>query len=1237
MEVVAVIGQLKRANPKEAEGLDKLGEALAKCESGSITTVRHWKQAAPEVWAQLGLHGELEDTIRAKLWPNGPADNMEVVAVIGQLKRANPKEAEGLDKLGEALAKCESGSITKVRQWKQAFWSQRLTFDDKEVGLLQEKLLLNGFLGQLAVPEDMSTGDMIDVLKRESVFTTRWRAWLKRHGTLLRKQVMPPEVPHLASVAMGSPHCVQVFARYSDVLKLWTHTDWSLAKERDFEAWQRFLDLGGFEVPKPKHLQAEVQPKIARFKQVRDQKKCPFCTLGLQFFQVPLQPQLASFASTHLALYPQGSCYAQSSGASKEGFPLDLPSPLREQMTGSDLKWYQHLFETKIWSRNPRSRTPATFLNCLAELYEKDAADWWPDDAEECRDKHTDRIRKAHLALTCITTNPGVHQRKQTWRADKGANAKSPDDMNWGQWQAGCVKIAASLDAGKAFFHTFGAKAVLAENLYRGNTEGLGVVAQGWKQRLARQITQGNLTKATAAFKRPFDPVATWQYPVPHRQIRALFVLCDIEEAGVKEKPVHWPSCYRAEHFTLANIDPSGQPRDVYFCAAEVQWSTKSRGTFEFQKVMKLRVMPGYRYQLREVNFTCRDRVRDHTSPPRVQAKLVWERSKLKPEEVALGLPNQAAPPAETKGDRGKVEAPSPGKKGDKAGQIADVVEQDAYCCSLAKYRKPKPRARKPRADRQAMKNAAQLLRQVLLKAKRGVCENGRPLSRDLADLEARAAQSPQDDHHQALHSLRLKQHKFGRDRARSCLAKLHAEHKVDKAMEGSGTDDTAEINTMLRRAISVLYNLFCQRQKGRGKCCLDARSDCAFTRRAFQRAGSLLEQEARRGQQDIVDRSIILERGRLKRTIDQMSQHSPAQSRPLQQDDVVPSESDLIRQVDELFAALKDKNPNPLDPNRAFQELVSGLSTARHWSQWQSVSGKLKLAKGGLELYRYGFSQNKPYRWAQVRFLLPLVQREKWKVTWKIMVGCGAKVDDKARMGAADPGVSTFLTIYDSYNACIWRLGHKFAFHIDRVYAARARRAQSLRDDSSNKDDAKRHATEMLKWQARMRRQVKKLHHTAIRLIGAVFSTFFIPEFGKQTMFAKHRRISKSVTRRLVSLSHCRFRAELRRVYEKDYQCKAKIWTRTRIVVGDESYTTRPCGFCGFICPPQKANKVVKCPRCHAQSPRDDNASCNYFKKEVFYHAACKPAEYMQAQMRHPQTGPQIPREGPTPVTRSN
>jgi len=141
-----------------------------------------------------------------------------------------------------------------------------------------------------------------------------------------------------------------------------------------------------------------------------------------------------------------------------------------------------------------------------------------------------------------------------------------------------------------------------------------------------------------------------------------------------------------------------------------------------------------------------------------------------------------------------------------------------------------------------------------------------------------------------------------------------------------------------------------------------------------------------------------------------------------------------------------------------------------------------------------------------------------------------------------------------------------------------------------------------------------KKLHRTANKLIGAVFTTFILPKFGGKGMTSKQRRINALVTRRMRSLNHYKFRAELLRVYEVDYEARDLVkWSRTRIVICDESWTTRCCGCCGFILPNVGAVKVIVCPHCKHKADRDGAAARKIMIKVLFAWEACGHNEYQQ------------------------
>jgi len=199
----------------------------------------------------------------------------------------------------------------------------------------------------------------------------------------------------------------------------------------------------------------------------------------------------------------------------------------------------------------------------------------------------------------------------------------------------------------------------------------------------------------------------------------------------------------------------------------------------------------------------------------------------------------------------------------------------------------------------------------------------------------------------------------------------------------------------------------------------------------------------------------------------------------------------------------------------------------------------------------------------------------------------------------AIDPGERTFGTVYgtdgvmrhfgDGFSkkiykwACIaQRMREGIARTVDdegkRVFA----RAKKRRTRKHLKKIAKRMET-------RTTNKITNFHYAVIKTLTNTYETIIIPVFATQQMTEKYnkdgiwkRKLGKGVVRRLLRLSHYKFR---KRIIAK---------AGNRVVVGTEEWTSKMCGNCFNINYDLGASKVFTCPHCGVVMGRDDNGARN-------------------------------------------
>jgi putative transposase len=95
------------------------------------------------------------------------------------------------------------------------------------------------------------------------------------------------------------------------------------------------------------------------------------------------------------------------------------------------------------------------------------------------------------------------------------------------------------------------------------------------------------------------------------------------------------------------------------------------------------------------------------------------------------------------------------------------------------------------------------------------------------------------------------------------------------------------------------------------------------------------------------------------------------------------------------------------------------------------------------------------------------------------------------------------------------------------------------------------------------------------------------LPQFETQQIVCrKQRKINNKTARLLSTWSHYKFR---QRLIEK-----AREYPWCKVIICDEHYTSKTCGFCGTIRWDLGGRKIFRCYKCNYACDRDINASRN-------------------------------------------
>ena len=183
------------------------------------------------------------------------------------------------------------------------------------------------------------------------------------------------------------------------------------------------------------------------------------------------------------------------------------------------------------------------------------------------------------------------------------------------------------------------------------------------------------------------------------------------------------------------------------------------------------------------------------------------------------------------------------------------------------------------------------------------------------------------------------------------------------------------------------------------------------------------------------------------------------------------------------------------------------------------------------------------------------------------------------------DIGVRTFLTVYSPEE--IHEIGTKEVMYkkID-VYNKKIDKLQQLYDE--NKIGDIKYGKASNKYRERIRNYMDELHNKSAKFLLERFETINIGKVSIRSMISNLTgNIQRITKRRLMALSHYRFRMKLKQM--------AKKWNCTINEVS-EYMTSKKCSNCGKIKNNLGDGKVYHCEYCNITIDRDINASINIY-----------------------------------------
>ena len=209
-------------------------------------------------------------------------------------------------------------------------------------------------------------------------------------------------------------------------------------------------------------------------------------------------------------------------------------------------------------------------------------------------------------------------------------------------------------------------------------------------------------------------------------------------------------------------------------------------------------------------------------------------------------------------------------------------------------------------------------------------------------------------------------------------------------------------------------------------------------------------------------------------------------------------------------------------------------------------------------------------------------------------------------RVVAIDPGVRTFITLYDS-DGKITEIGHndiervvRLSIHMDKLISSISLNKRTKRERYLIRNRVLPRVRE------RIRNLISDIHHKVVKYLCSSYDCVIIPKFDVQGMILKKCRCIRSQTvRKMLTWSHYRFRTLL--------ISKAKELGSV-VDICTEEYTSQTRGCCGELNRKLGGSKINICHKCGYRFDRDWNGARNILIKRcvelMTHHCGLAPPE---------------------------
>mmetsp|Transcript_4982 Transcript_4982/g.10368 ORF Transcript_4982/g.10368 Transcript_4982/m.10368 type:complete len:602 (+) Transcript_4982:467-2272(+) len=191
----------------------------------------------------------------------------------------------------------------------------------------------------------------------------------------------------------------------------------------------------------------------------------------------------------------------------------------------------------------------------------------------------------------------------------------------------------------------------------------------------------------------------------------------------------------------------------------------------------------------------------------------------------------------------------------------------------------------------------------------------------------------------------------------------------------------------------------------------------------------------------------------------------------------------------------------------------------------------------------------------------------------------------------ALDPGVRSFQTMYDADGRAIeWGTGKDFRTifylcrRVDKIQSSIDKKKTASSDKDNFNTPLKR---AFYRAQLKIKNKITEIHRKLALWLCENYRVILLPKFETSKMSRRmERRISKKSIRMMCRWSHFGFRQALIH--------KAEMFPWCKLVLCQESYTSKTCNECGTLHHNLGASKIFQCPnpKCNHVADRDVHAA---------------------------------------------